>query len=126
MDTKDRRVFVRLYGVLNFLNIQPIENLLESVPPNKDLTVDFSHLKLVDLTVLEFVHDFAKDYRTTKGSFESVGLDVHYTTSQYPHSLHYLNKDKRKLTKVQRKTARQERLTNLAIENNWRLSLIHI
>lgn len=35
VDSKDNRVFVRLYGVLNFLNIQPLETLLNSVPPEK-------------------------------------------------------------------------------------------
>lgn len=77
----------------------------------------------MDLTVLEFARDFAKEYRLRKGTFESVGLDAHYTTSQYPHSLHYLSSDKRKLTNVQRKTARQERLTKLAAENNWKFKI---
>lgn len=120
VDNKDTRVFVRLYGILNFLNIQPLESLLKAVPPGKNLTIDFSHLKLVDLTVLEFVRDFAKDYRNNDGSLESVGLDAHYTTSIYPHSLHYLSSDKKKLTRVQRKTLRQDRLEEFATENGWK------
>lgn len=120
VDSKDSRVFVRLYGILNFLNIQPLETLLKNIPLGKRLTIDFSHLKLVDRTVLEFIQNFALDYRKEEGgTFESVGLDAHFTTSTYPRSLHYLKKDKKKLTSVVRKTIRQERLTVLAQENDW-------
>lgn len=120
VDSKDGRVFVRLYGILNFLNIQPLETLLKSVPLGKRLTIDFSHLKLVDRTVLEFTRNFANDYRREGGNLESVGLDAHFTTSTYPRSLHYLRKDKKQLTKVRRKTLRQERLAKMSEEKNWR------
>ena len=119
VDTKENKIFVRLYGILNFLNVQPLEKLLQDIPEKKELTIDFSHLKLVDLTVLEYVQSFAKDYRSLGGKLETVGLGTHYTTSIYPRSLHYLKKDAKQHNNVQRITLRQQRLMALANENNW-------
>lgn len=121
VESKDHRVFVRLYGILNFLNIQPFESLLKSIPVSKNLTIDFSRLKLVDLTVLEFVRDFANNYRRHGGTLESVGLDAHYTTSTYPHSLHFLSSNRTMMSAVTRKTLRQTRMDDLAQANNWKL-----
>lgn len=120
VDSTDDKTFVRLYGVLNFLNIQPLRKSLKNISPSIHLTIDFSHLKLVDLTVLEFIRDFAKGYRANKGTLESVGLDAHFTTSTYPHALHYLKSDKKQLSKVVRKTIRQDRLFALAEKMEWR------
>lgn len=65
------------------------------------------------------MRDFGQEYRRNGGSLEAVGLDAHYTTSTYPHSLHFLSSNRSKMNAVQRQTSRQLQLHVLAKANQW-------
>jgi hypothetical protein len=73
--------------------------------------MDFSHARVVDLTVLEYLHQFAEKYNSNGGQLHFTGLDIHETSSYHPHSLHVL---KTPTPKRIRLTQRQQEIKLLA------------
>ncbi len=121
LNSEKSRVTIQANGVINFLNINALQGNFSKIKKGKKVSVDFSNTKLIDYTVLEYIKDFGREYRSyDKGKFETVGLDALYTSAYYPQGLHYLQKDKKALIKVNRKTDRQIELIDLTEKMNWK------
>ncbi|MBT8326649.1 MAG: hypothetical protein KJP21_02935, partial [Bacteroidia bacterium] len=111
----DDHYHLRVKGVANFTNVLKIRAILLDIPENDRIVFDFSHARLIDFSMLEFVSEWGKDYADERGgSFEVLGLDEHLTTSEHPYSIHALPQMVRKpLSK------RQKDLKEFCFKNNW-------
>ena len=87
----DDHYHLKVKGVANFSSILKLRKTLALVPDNNQLVLDFSRTRLVDFSMLEFVNNWGKDYRSDRGGgFEIIGLDEHLTTSEHPYGIHAL------------------------------------
>ena len=107
-------VHVEIRGIANFAIMLRLINSLKDFGNSKHYIVNFGHTKLVDSTVLDFVHEHREKY-FTESDFEFVGLDVHKTSSSHPLALHVLEKPLQK-----RLTGRQNEIYHFAKENQYR------
>ncbi|MFY0687251.1 MAG: SulP family inorganic anion transporter [Cyclobacteriaceae bacterium] len=89
------KVHVEIKGIANFAIMLTLINALKNLPSNHHFVVNFSRTKLVDSTVMEFIHEHREKY-FTKNDFEFVGLDVHKTSSPHPLALHVLKRPMQK------------------------------
>lgn len=105
---------VRMKGVVNFLSILKLKKLLQDIPKGSKTKIDFGHARLVDLTALEFVYDFARRHKNTGGELEITGLQGHLQSSPHPHSIRV-----RLPSILPRKTARGIELERFSITNDW-------
>ncbi len=102
-------VYIKTSGVFNFVNILPLKQVLRSAKAANRITLDMSDTRLVDSTVLEYLHDEAERYDIPNAQFDIIGLDAHETSSRHPNAMHVLPENKKpQLTK------RQEALEELA------------
>lgn len=113
---KEQSYLVKVKGIVNFTNILQLENKIRKLTPDDNIVMDFSHTRLVDHTVLEYLHEYAEKYNRNGGEFHFTGLDVHKTSSHHPYALHVLEKPKPKLIRL---TRRQIELKQLASSKNW-------
>jgi carbonic anhydrase len=121
---------LRIKGVANFTNVIKLRKVLKTVPENEQVVFDFSHARLVDFSMLEFVNEWGKDYkRKHHGDFEILGLDEHLTTSEHPYSIHALPQmEEKPLSK------RQKQIKELAYANqadfepkiNWKIGYLEV
>ena len=89
-------VHVEITGIANFAIVLKLISSLERLKQdNRHYVVNFSRTKLVDSTVLDFVHEHREKY-FTESEFEFIGLDVHKTSSHHPLALHVLQKPMQK------------------------------
>ncbi len=107
-------VHVEIKGIANFAILLKLINTLTGIGSEKHFIVNFSRTKLVDSTVLDFIHEHREKY-FTQTDFEFVGLDVHRTSSPHPLALHILEKPMQK-----RLTGRQNEIYHIAQEKNYR------
>lgn len=107
-------VIVKIKGIANFFNILKIKKLIEGIPQQKHVLLEFSNARLIDHTVLEYVYKRSKEYNRLGGNMELVGLDVHTASSAHPWSIH-VHIPKRKI----RLSRRQQQIQAFAHENNW-------
>ena len=107
-------VHVDIKGIANFAIMLRLINSLKLLKEDKHFVVNFSRTKLVDSTVMDFIHDHRERY-FTKSDFEFVGLDVHKTSSPHPLALHVLERPMQK-----RMTTRQNAILHFGNENNYR------
>ena len=106
----------KLKGVVNFFNILQLQQKIRVLGPDKHIILDFSHARLVDLTVLEYVHEYAEKYSQQGGEFHFTGLDIHETSSHHPHALHVLRVPEPLTVRL---TRRQTALKQLARSQGW-------
>ncbi len=111
---RNNSFLLRVKGISNFFNILHVMKNLATLPERKRVIVDFSHTRLVDASVLQFVHEFAEDYERSGGMMDIVGLDIHETSSPHPDALHVLKQQK----KIVRLTTRQVKIKQMAAQNN--------
>lgn len=105
-------VHVDIKGIANFAILLKLINKLKDLGNEKNFIVNFSRTKLIDSTVLEFIHEHKEKY-FTKTHFEFVGLDVHETSSSHPLSLHVLERPMQR-----RMTTRQNEISHYASASN--------
>lgn len=108
-------LYVRLEGIVNFINIPKLKQVLKSsAKTEKHIIVDMSNARLIDYTVLEYLHDDAARYDLPEEmGFEIVGLGAHDSYSRHPNATRILPSDKKpKLNQ------RQEALLALSEKNN--------
>lgn len=106
--------FIKVKGVANFFNILKLKNILDSLPEKKHLVLEFSNARLIDHTVLEYIHDHCNTYNRSGGKMELVGLDIHEASTEHPYSIHvHRPPTLRKLSK------RQQQMQGFAHRNNW-------
>ena len=106
----------KLKGVVNFFNILQLQQKIRALGADKQIILDFSHARLVDLTVLEYVHEYAEKYSQRGGEFHFTGLDIHETSSHHPHALHVLRVPEPRAVRL---TRRQTDLKQLARSQGW-------
>jgi MFS superfamily sulfate permease-like transporter len=64
---------VKLWGSALFSNFIPLKNALVGLEKGKTIIFDFSDGYLIDHTVMEFIHDFSKNYELQGGTCRQVG-----------------------------------------------------
>lgn len=111
---EEKDVIVKIKGIANFFNILKIKKLVEGIAPNMHVLLEFSNARLIDFTVLEYVHKYSKEYNRKGGEMELVGLDVHKTSSDHPYSIHI-----HVPAKIQRLSRRQQQFKSFAHKNHW-------
>jgi len=108
---------VEIKGIANFVIMLRMINSLKQLKSRaQNVIVDFSRTKLVDSTILDFIHEHREKYFTDT-NFEFVGLDVHKTSSPHPLALHVLERPMQK-----RLTTRQNDLNHFASGNKYTFS----
>ena len=107
-------IIIKIKGIANFFNILKIRKVLLQLPRKKHVLIEFSGARLIDYTVLEYVHKQMKEYNRGGGRMELIGLDVHESSGQHPYSIRVHLPDLKK-----RLTRRQQHLQSFAIKNNW-------
>ncbi|WKN31045.1 STAS domain-containing protein [Porifericola rhodea] len=113
---REHTYLFKVKGVVNFSNILKLQNKLKSLSSDKKIIMDFSHARLVDFTVLEYLHEHAEKYNRNGGEFHFTGLDVHKTSSHHPYALHVLETPRPEKIRL---TRRQLELKQLAANNQW-------
>lgn len=108
-------VIVKIKGIANFFNILKIKKLVESIDPGKHVLLEFSNARLIDFTVLEYVHKYSKEYNKKGGEMELVGLSVHKASSNHPYAIHV-----HVPAKIQRLSKRQQLFKSFAHKNHWK------
>lgn len=112
--TEEDTFVVRIRGLANFTNMLRVTEALEKIPEKKTVIIDFSHARLVDHTILEFVQDWGDKYESEEGEFDIIGLDDHVTTSSHPQSLHVLPPKN-----IYRLSKRQNQIKEMAAKFGW-------
>ncbi|HBA65612.1 MAG TPA: sulfate transporter [Methylococcaceae bacterium] len=84
-NTGENTYHIQVSGAAVFSNIIGLKSLAADLPKRKTVYFDLSESELIDHTVMEFIHQFAEDYRRSGGECEIVGLEYHR-----PYSSHHL------------------------------------
>lgn len=113
---KQNRYLINVSGVCNFLTILSLNKALTKVPEGFSIDVDFSKSHLVDLTVMEFIEEYADKYRQNGGDFHILGLDMHQSGSDHPYAMRILIPPH----KIYSLTRRQRELKALCEEKQWK------
>lgn len=108
--TKEQdNIYIKTKGVLNFVNILHLKKVIRASQNAERVIVDMSDTRLVDSSVLEYLHEDVEKYDLPNTGFELVGLDAHESSSRHPNAMHVLPENKKpQLTK------RQEALEELS------------
>jgi carbonic anhydrase len=114
VEESNKVVHVEIKGIANFAIMLKLINSLKNLGKENHYIVDFSRTKLVDSTVLEFIHDHREKY-FTQSDFEFIGLDVHGTSTPHPLALHILERPMQK-----RLTGRLANMYHYAKQNHYR------
>lgn len=111
----DSHYHIKVKGLANFTSVLKLQKALKQIPKNVQVIFDFSHARLVDYSMLEYVHEWGREHEQERnGAYSVLGLDEHLTTSDHPYSLHVLPPLKKK-----RLSKRQHELKELAAFNHW-------
>lgn len=113
---RKRTYLFKMKGVINFFNVLQLQKKIRSLGSDKHIILDFSHTRIVDLTVLEYIHEYAEKYSQEGGEFHFTGLDIHETSSHHPHALHVLRAPEPHKVRL---TRRQMALKQLARSQRW-------
>ncbi|MDQ7090480.1 MAG: SulP family inorganic anion transporter [Methylococcales bacterium] len=68
---------VELNGSAVFSNFLPLKKALNELPRGKKIILNLSNAYLIDHTVMEFFHDFMRDYQLHGGQCEQIGNSIH-------------------------------------------------
>jgi MFS superfamily sulfate permease-like transporter len=71
------RCLVQISEAATFSNLLYVKRKLKAIPAGLDVTIDLSSTRLVDHSSMEYLHQFAEDYRAEGGTIELVGLEEH-------------------------------------------------
>jgi len=105
---------IKIKGIANFLGILKIDKMVAQIPSGVDVNIDLSETRLVGITYMDYIVDYLKMQKNTGGNVIIKGLDSHVSSSSYNRALKIaLNNQVVKLS------SRQNRLQNLANENDY-------
>lgn len=112
----NQRYLVKMAGVSNFITLLPLKSELDLLPEKSMVDIDLSDTHIVDLTVMEYLDEFAEKYVEKGGECHILGLDLHQSSSDHPHAmrLHLPPNEIYSLTR------RQRELNALAEAQGWR------
>ncbi len=115
LSKRHNRKTMQLSGLVNFVNLLRLQKSLDALDKEADLEIDLSRTHLVDHTVMEYLDDFTTTYRSTGRDCHIMGLDLHQSPSEHPHSLR-VHVPPHQLYSL---TRRQKDLQGLVEENGW-------
>ncbi len=75
---------VKVKGSVIFSNFLALKSALAEMEVRKTVYFDLSDVDFIDHTVMEFIHDFRKDYERRGGLCKISGLDRHKALSKHP------------------------------------------
>ncbi|AXT21068.1 SulP family inorganic anion transporter [Flavobacteriaceae bacterium AU392] len=105
---------IKVKGIANFLGILKIDKMVAQIPSGADVNIDLSETRLVGITYMDYIVDYLKIQKNTGGNVIINGLDSHVSSSTYNRALKIaLN------NQVEKLSARQNRLQNLANEKDY-------
>jgi len=113
-EIKGEKYFFKIKGICNFFNNNVLITELEKIPEGQKIVLDFSHARLVDHTVMEYLHDF-KDHYDEKGSADLLGLSLLEASSSHPDAMHYMLPK----SEIKRLSPRQIALANFSKESGF-------
>ncbi|MFM1745017.1 MAG: hypothetical protein RLZZ630_954 [Bacteroidota bacterium] len=79
----EKKYLVKVSRAALFSNYIGLKSILEAIPREMELEVDFSDVKLVDHTVLENLHQFEHAFTSSGGTFRITGLENHTAFSNH-------------------------------------------
>ena len=124
----DDHYHVKVKGVANFTNVISLRKKLKEIPGDARVIFDFSHTRLVDFSMLEFVNEWGVNHKEEFGvDYEIIGLDEHLTTSEHPFSIHTLPKLIAKPLSKRQKEIKEYAFRNALIfrpELNWKVDYL--
>jgi MFS superfamily sulfate permease-like transporter len=88
-------LLVKLSGSALFSNYLPLKHALESLEKGKTIIFDFTNGYLIDHTVMDFIHDFSRDYTAQGGICREVGHALE-TFSDHALAARLMTEDDRK------------------------------
>jgi len=88
-------LYIKLKGVINFINIPKLKRILRQLAEEKYIVLDMSHARLIDYTVLEYLHDDVERYDLKETKLEIIGLGAHDASSRHPNATRILPEDKK-------------------------------
>lgn len=86
----DGKAYITVKEFCSFLNFFKLKRLLDRIPADSAVVVDFLQCKLIDHTVMENMQDYEQRFDKNGGSFGVIGLDLHTAESQHPFALRRL------------------------------------
>lgn len=98
-------------GILNFANLLQLKNVIRSVKGSKHVILDMSNTRLVDCTIMEYLHEEVEKYELPNTRFEIIGLDAHEASSRHPNAMHVLPENRKPQL-----TRRQQALEKMATD----------
>jgi MFS superfamily sulfate permease-like transporter len=75
---------VQVLDVATFTHLVKYHKVLDQIPANKDVAIDFSKCKLVDHSFMEFVKHMAHEHELGGSKVELIGLENHIPLSEHP------------------------------------------
>ncbi|MBN2699900.1 MAG: SulP family inorganic anion transporter [Methylothermaceae bacterium] len=85
IDQPDPHTFhVRIDGAAIFSNFLALKSALTDLPRQKNLVFDLSRTEFIDHTVMDFIHEFCRDYEKHGCTCIINGLESHKTASDHP------------------------------------------
>ncbi len=115
--TEEGDYILKVHGIANFLSIPSLSKLINNIPPKENVTIDLSNTRLVGMTLMEYLIDYLKMYKTDGGNVVIEGLDAHVSSSNHNKALKISHSSFS--TKL---SPRQIRLKNLAEEKEYQFS----
>ncbi|TNE54687.1 MAG: SulP family inorganic anion transporter [Bacteroidetes bacterium] len=111
---KDGSYLLRVKGVANFLGTLKMNRYLDEIQVGSKVKIDFSSACLVDLSVLESVHDFKRLHEKNGGKVDIQGLEQHVSSVPHQLAMKILNTNS-----MRKLTPREVRLKEWAFECGW-------
>ena len=105
---------LKVRGIANFLGTMKIDKLLGDIPPGSEVKVDFSGVRLVDLSILELTYDYQRMHENNGGSLTIFGLDEHVSSSRHKLAMRIFTKEP-----THKWTARERKIQKLSEEHGW-------
>ncbi|PKL74564.1 MAG: sulfate transporter, partial [Candidatus Melainabacteria bacterium HGW-Melainabacteria-1] len=84
------RLHVEIKGAAIFSNLIGLKQALTRVPADKTVVFHLHEAYFLDHTVMEFLHDFQRDYEAQGGHCQFLGLEYHETYADHPLAARHL------------------------------------
>lgn len=111
----NQHYLVKMAGIASFTTLLRLKSELDLLPEKSVVDIDLSDTNIVDLTVMEYLDEFAEKYIESGGDCHILGLDLHQSSSDHPHAMRiHLPPNK-----IYSLTRRQRELSTLAETQGW-------
>jgi len=118
-ESESESYYVSVKHFCNFLNFYKLKKKLDQLPQDKNAVIDFSLCDFVDHTVMEEINDYGRSFERKGGSFEVIGLDIHFSETQHPFAIRKAQPQENFFNVSKALTRRQKGLESFAQSLNW-------